>query len=280
MPSFVQKALRRYIGFPRAGSVVGEKYRFIEPVGSGAMAHVWRAENILGSSVAIKFAAVGNGQFSEEILQSVIRLEGGILERLSGISGVIGYICQGEDSGFSYFVMEFLAGENLHERVDKVGPLPIERAVGIGIKVAEALNGIHKRELLPGTQMVSGDLKPTNVLLSPDEKEVRLCDFGVPAAAQLGRAGVFAGWCGNPAFTAPEIAKGEPITPASDMYSFGAILYFSITSRPLSVDRGKALASPGIDMPERLSSLLLGCVMEPPENRPTALEAHNVLVSI
>jgi beta-lactam-binding protein with PASTA domain len=125
--------------------------------------------------------------------------------------------------GPPYLVTEFIAGPTLTDAVATGGPLGSADVERVAVSVAAALTAIH------GAGLVHRDLKPSNVLLSP--LGPRVIDFGVAWAADsvtITRDTAV----GTPAFMAPEQARGEPVSPAADVFAWGGLTVFASTGRP------------------------------------------------
>ncbi len=146
----------------------------------------------------------------------------------------------GEDAGQPFIVMELLEGMTLRRALSG-RPLPVERVLGLGAQLAEALEAVHARGL------VHRDVKPSNVFLARDGS-VRLTDFGLARHVErrsgdvdrdadtgsgrpepLTRAGAAVGTAG---YMSPEQARAEPVDARSDLFSLGAVLYEMATGRP------------------------------------------------
>ena len=117
--------------------------------------------------------------------------------------------------------MPYHAGGSLDERIRRHGPLPLDEALRLGVKMAGALEAAHRLGIL------HRDVKPGNILLT-DYGEPALTDFGIAhiAGGFETTAGVVTG---SPAFTAPEVVAGEPPSPAADVYGLGATLFAAFT---------------------------------------------------
>ena len=133
----------------------------------------------------------------------------------------------GEAAGFSYYVMDYLDAETLAERLRR-GPLPPREAVRMARDVLAALEAIHRGGI------VHRDVKPGNVFLLPDRAVIG--DFGVAKVAAGGEPPLTGDGkaMGSPGYMAPEQLAGREVTPASDLYAVGLILYESLTGRPWS----------------------------------------------
>src|SRR6476620_1495774 len=176
------------------------------------------------------------------------------------------------DSAVPWLATAYVAGPSLAEAVTGDGPMAARPALALAAGLAESLSAIH------AAGVVHCDLKPSNVLLSPDGP--RVIDFGIsrPAGA-LPTAGV--GWVtGSPGFMSPEQALGGEIGPPSDIFSLGAVLTFATTgcgpfgrgSRPEMAYR-LVYGPPDLgEIPAGLRPLVERCLAKDPAQRPTAGE--------
>jgi serine/threonine protein kinase len=132
-----------------------------------------------------------------------------------------------EEKPLPYLVMEFIPGETLQQRLDRIGPLEVPVVVRIGRQIAEGLAAAH------GTGLIHRDIKPGNTLIeSGPQERVKITDFGLARTADdasLTTSGVMAG---TPMFMSPEQAKGDPLDCRSDLFSLGSVLYVMCTGRP------------------------------------------------
>jgi eukaryotic-like serine/threonine-protein kinase len=130
------------------------------------------------------------------------------------------------DSGLPYLVMEYVAGESLQERLDRLGPLEPVEIVRIGLQTACGLAAAHKQGL------IHRDIKPANLLLEKGLARVTITDFGLARAGDdigLTQHGVVTG---TPEHMAPEQARGEIVDPRADLFSLGCVLYAMATGVP------------------------------------------------
>jgi eukaryotic-like serine/threonine-protein kinase len=208
-----------------AGYLVSGRYRLLEPIGRGAMGVVWRGrDELLDREVAVKEvrAAALAAAENHDAYQRTLR-EARAAARLNH-PGVITVFDVVEEDGRPWIVMELVHARSLDRLVAEDGPLRPLDAARVGGRLLSALSCAHAAGVL------HRDVKPANVLLGADGAVV-LTDFGIatlagdPALTQAGM--VF----GTPGFTAPERIRGEPATPASDLWSLGATLYTAVEGR-------------------------------------------------
>ena len=196
--------------------VLGGRYRLIEPLGSGGMSVVWRGyDEVLNRAVAVKVLHPGDAV--DEDARERIRVEAQRAAKLAHpyITAVHDYGVSG--GGVPYVVMELVDGPTLADLID-AGPVPVADTLRICAQVAAALTAAHARAV------VHRDIKPANILLP--RGGVKVLDFGIsalsgePEPAPDGRSV----W-GTPAYLAPERIDGGAVTPASDVYALGLLLY-------------------------------------------------------
>jgi serine/threonine protein kinase len=194
------------------------------------MGTVWHArDEVLDRDVAIKEVLVhpGLSDADRDVLHERTKREARATARLShpGIVIVHDVI---EDDGRPWIVMEFVRARSLQEIVDADGPLPPALVAGIGRQLIGALRTAHAAGIL------HRDVKPANVLLLREAHEDRavLTDFGIAQVegdATLTQTGLV---MGSPAYIAPERARGDRATPATDLWALGATLYAACDGRP------------------------------------------------
>ena len=202
--------------------VLAGRYRLEAPLGSGGMAEVWRAvDERLGRKVAVKLLHPRALPPERERFLLEVRA----LSRLFH-PGIVQVLDLGEEEGRPFFVMELVEGGTF----DRLGPFeegPEGDAILRGAEeVMEALAHLHAQGIL------HRDLTPKNILLTR-EGHPKVMDFGLAYLLQESRHLTRTGYTlGTPTYMAPEQAKGLPLTPKADLYSFGAVLYRTLTGRP------------------------------------------------
>ena len=264
-----------------APRVVAGRYRLEERIGAGAMGVVWRGtDERLGRVVAVKQVFLHAGldeREADEVRQRTLR-EGRIAARLQhphAIS-VFDASIEGDEP---WLVMEYLPSRSLAAVLGEQGTLEPRTVARIGRQVADALDAAHQAGI------VHRDVKPGNVLLGADGT-VKITDFGISRATgdlTLTRTGMLAG---TPAYLAPEVARGENSTSASDVFSLGATLYATVEGIPPFGADDNALAllhsvAAGKVVPPQqagpLTALLMRLLRDDPSERPSAAEARQEL---
>ena len=214
-----------------AGTVLGA-YRLIDTLGAGAMGIVYLAEHVkLGRRVAIKTLRSELASNASQI--SRFFAEARAVNRIAheNIIEVTDFVESSD--GPSYYVMELLRGATLERTLADEGALPPERAVGIAVQVASALEAVHEAGI------VHRDLKPENLFLierGGRSDFVKLLDFGIAKLMDAEQDGVkrtaAGAMLGTPQYMAPEQATGRPADRRADIYALGVMLHEMLTGAP------------------------------------------------
>jgi serine/threonine-protein kinase len=227
------------------GSVVDGRYRVLRRLGSGGMADVWLAEDAhLQRQVALK---VLHSRFAQD--REFVERFRREAEHAAGLHhpNVVAVFDRGEFEGTYYIAMQYVEGSSLKELID-AGLTP-EQAAHLVRQVLEAARFAHRHGI------VHRDLKPQNVIVDPEGKAV-VTDFGIARAgvSEITQAGSV---MGTPHYLSPEQAQGMDVTPVSDLYSIGVILYEALTGRvPFEADSAVAIAMKQVSQtPQRPSSI-------------------------
>jgi serine/threonine-protein kinase len=227
------------------GSIVDGRYRILGRIGSGGMADVWLAEDQhLQRRVALKVLHARFAQDREFVER--FRREA---ESAAGLNhpNVVSVYDRGEVDGTYYIAMQYLEGRSLKELID-VGLTP-EQSVYLIRQVLEGARFAHRHGI------VHRDLKPQNVIVDDEGKAV-VTDFGIARAgvSEITQTGSV---MGTPHYLSPEQAQGEDVTPVSDLYSIGVILYEALARRvPFEGESAVAVAMKQVSQaPQRPSSI-------------------------
>ena len=272
------------------GLVIGERYELIEAIGLGSFGTIYRArQRGTDRDVAIKLLPP---RFSAtERIATRFRREAQLASRLRH-PNTITIHDYGYQDDFSYIVMEYLDGHDLADRLSARSSLPLASAVSIGHQCLQSLAEAHEQGI------IHRDLKPENIFLTtvagrPDV--VKILDFGIAKLASpdmeeqvtdSGRQLTIQGsTVGTPIYMSPEQAAGEDLTPASDIYSLGVLLFEMVNGHPpFKGDRPTRTMRAHINdpIPEFSNSLLRGSHFEAlvrsilakdPEQRPGPAQA-------
>ncbi|MGD2120428.1 MAG: protein kinase [Gemmatimonadota bacterium] len=206
-------------------AAIGDRYRIEREIGSGGMATVYLAQDLKHErKVAVKVlkpelaAVMGTERFLAEIRTTASLQHPHILPLHDS----------GEADGFLFYVMPFVDGESLRQRLDRKGQLAVEDAVRIAEDVASALDHAHREGV------IHRDIKPANILFEGGQPVIT--DFGIAlavSAAGEGRLTETGLSLGTPYYMSPEQAAGDQTpTAASDVYSLGCVLYEMLTGEP------------------------------------------------
>src|SRR5919108_3550005 len=205
------------------GALLHGRYRLEEVIGEGGMAGVWRAyDRILERAVAVKIL---RPQYAADpVVVNHFRREARHAASVvhPNVASVFDYSV---DDGTVYIVMQLIEGPDLDTVLRRHGRLPVGHGLRIGASVADALQAAHDQRL------VHRDIKPGNILL--DEKgEVKVVDFGIARALGESRTTNQGTLLASVRYCSPEQVGGDPVGPASDIYSLGLVLHESLTGRP------------------------------------------------
>jgi serine/threonine-protein kinase len=207
----------------RAGTKVAGRFVIERPLGAGGMGAVYLArDEQLGEAVALKVIA-GMALLDPGSAER-LRREASMARRISH-PNVVRMHDLGEENGLLFVSMEYVAGESLAARIQRLGTLTPLQLRPIVTQLCEGLTAAH------GAGVIHRDLKPANVLIDANER-VKLIDFGI-ARADL-HAGMTATnmVIGTPEYMAPEQVKGGAVDARTDLYALGAVLYHALTGRP------------------------------------------------
>jgi predicted Ser/Thr protein kinase len=254
------------------GELIAGRYEVEAVLGTGGMSTVYRArDRELQRTVAVKLLDPRWADDPEFVGR--FRDEARAAARLTH-PNVVGVLDRGIDEGREYIVFEHVEGETLKQIVAREGPLPPERAAGLGCGVSRALAAAH------AAGIVHRDVKAQNILVGADGRP-RVTDFGVarvPDAEQRTETGAIVG---TGTYIAPEQAQGERVSGAADVYALGVVLYELVVgtppfdgANPVTVamrhvnDPVPRVAAARADCPPELATLIESCLAKDPAARP------------
>ncbi len=177
------------------------------------------------------------------------------------------------EDGTYYIAMEYLPGGTLKNRILKRGALPPHTATAVALQMAEALRAAHERDV------IHRDIKPHNILIT-GLGDVKVTDFGIARAAASSSMTRTGHILGTAHYISPEQAMGEPVGPASDLYSLGVVLYEMLTGElPFDADTPLGIAMKHVNghlrqprdlnpsVPDGINAITLRLLAKDPEDR-------------
>ncbi len=203
------------------GTLLNGRYRIVDILGQGGMGSVYRAlDENLGVEVAVKENLFTTDEYSRQF-----RLEAVILASLrhQNLPRVTDHFVM-EGYG-QYLVMDYIEGEDLRQRMERLNTIPEEDAILVGAAVCDALTYLHTRR----PPVLHRDIKPGNIKITP-EGRVYLVDFGLAKLIQGSQTTTTGARAMTPGYSPPEQYGTARTDPRSDIYSLGATLYAALTS--------------------------------------------------
>jgi eukaryotic-like serine/threonine-protein kinase len=227
------------------GTLIADKYRIDSAIGSGGFGTVYRGTHLaMGRPVAIKiFRPTPNEQLEPEKLArrtERFNREAQFASKLEH-SNTIRVYDFGQDKQMLYIVMEYLEGKTLRELLVRKGQLPVEEAVQIASQILASLEEAHHKGIL------HRDLKPPNIVMTRDfrgQDVVKVLDFGIAKQVIDGHFGAegreLTGnvFVGTPNYCAPEQLFKRPLSPATDLFCVGLLLWEMLFGDPLLSPEG------------------------------------------
>ncbi len=206
-------------------------YEIVRLIGSGGMGEVWLAhETMLDREVAIKrlnFELTRDQQFAARF-QNEARIQAKLNH-----PNIVGMHAFFEEAGQFYMVLEYAPGITLRELIDRTGPIPEQRTLGILNQIAAALGYAHAKGI------IHRDVKPSNIMVDPDNQDhVKMMDFGIARLLSEGHLTRTGTRLGTMHYMSPEQVLAEKdIDARSDVYSAGVVLYEMLSGRlPFNAD--------------------------------------------
>jgi serine/threonine-protein kinase len=205
-----------------------DSFRLEEELKGGSMSRLFRATDLAANrEVVIK---VLPPELTSDVMAARFRRETRVTSRLRH-PNILTVITTGVRDGLLYYVMPFIAGESLRERMDRERLMPIDEAIGILREIAGALAYAHEQGV------IHRDIKPENILLQHDGHAI-LADFGIASAlalpgetahTRLTRTGMTLGTVG---YMAPEQSFGDPVDHRADIYALGVLGHEMLAGSP------------------------------------------------
>ena len=204
------------------GTVLAGRYEILQLLGRGGMGAVYKARDFeLDRFVALKLIRPELARNPEILRRFKQEL---ILARQVTHKNVIRIFDLGQSNGIKFITMDFVEGQDLRQLLLERGKFPAEQAAQVMLQICRALEAAHAEGV------IHRDLKPQNVMLSPDGR-VYVMDFGIARSAYLPGMTQTGALIGTPEYMSPEQARGEKLTERSDLFSLGVIFYELLTGK-------------------------------------------------
>jgi eukaryotic-like serine/threonine-protein kinase len=225
--------------------LLNNRYRLLGLLATGGMGEVWQAsDELLARPVAVK--VLRREYASDEAARTRFKAEAQFAASLhhGGIAQVYDY---GEQDDLIYLVMELVPGEPLSKILTRSGALSVEATLDLITQTARALQVAHTAGI------IHRDIKPGNLMVTSDGT-IKVTDFGIARAAAVSTLTQTGMVMGTAHYVSPEQASGQPITPASDLYSLGVVAFECLTgTAPFDADTPVAIALKHVrDLPPAL----------------------------
>ena len=223
-------------------SIIADRWQITGTLGEGSVGDVYRGLDLdTGETVAIKLLKPDVMDAAPELLERFQR-EAVLLQQLNhpNIVRLLGAV---EEDDLHYLIMEYMPGGTLRDLLHDSGPLPVQRALEIGLDLADALIRAHRLSI------VHRDLKPANVLLA-DDGTPRLTDFGIARVGDTSTITQTGTLVGTLNYLSPEACRGQPLDARSDIWSFGVMLFELLTGiRPFDGEQVAAVVTAVLTQP-------------------------------
>lgn len=274
---------------PLVGRVINGRFKVLSLIARGGMGKVYKAEQApLGRICALKVLNPNyNGEHDPEFHKRFF-LEASTAAKLRHPNTVTIFDYGSTDDGVYYMAMELLEGRTLHRVIRESGPLEVGRALRIVRQVCRSLREAHSMGV------IHRDLKPANIFLvrtEDDDDFVKVLDFGLVKQLDEGggdhltQTGLF---MGSPKYMAPEQIRGEKVSPATDVYALGVVLYEMLTGK-VPFDKGNSVntlmahvsepvpameqVNPAVHIPPAVAEFTYRCLAKRAEDRFATMDA-------
>jgi serine/threonine protein kinase len=202
------------------GTILNNRYRVVEILGQGGMGSVYRAvDENLGVEVALKENLFTTDEYARQFRREAVILATLRHAHLTRVTDH--FVIEGQGQ---YLVMDYIEGEDLRQRMDRLGVINDEEAILIGAAICDALSYLHSRN----PPVVHRDIKPGNVKITP-QGQIFLVDFGLAKLIQSGQSTTTGARAMTPGYSPPEQYGTAPTDSRSDIFSLGATLYAALT---------------------------------------------------
>lgn len=262
------------------GTLLNERYRIISILGQGGMGAVYRAiDEHLEISVAVKENLFLSEDYSRQFKREAAILAGLRHPNLPRVADYFSIPGQGQ-----YLVMDYIDGEDLRQRIERVNTVPEQEVILIGVAICEALSYLHSRT----PPIIHRDIKPGNIKITP-EGEIALVDFGLAKVMRGSQATTTGARAMTPGYSPPEQYGTARTDARTDVYSLGATLYAALTGiipeDGLARATGKAELTSIRQLQPKIERRLAAVIekslaIEPEERYQTAEEFKKALIEV
>ena len=245
------------------GSLLNQRYRIVEILGQGGMAAVYRAiDENLGMEVAVKENLFTTEEYARQFRREAVILANLRHPNMPRVTDHFVIEQQGQ-----YLVMDHIEGEDLRQRMERIGAISEQETIIIGMALCDALTYLHTRS----PQVLHRDIKPGNVKISPSG-QIFLVDFGL-AKMVVGRQATTTGARAmTPGYSPPEQYGTARTDHRSDIYSLGATLYSALTNAipedGLARAMEQTVLTPLLKRQPKMTKRLANCLEKSLEVRP------------
>ena len=202
------------------GALLYNRYRIIEILGQGGMGSIYRAvDDNLGVEVAVKENLFTTEEYSRQFRREAIILASLKHPNLPRVSDHFVIEEQGQ-----YLVMDYIEGEDLRERMDRVSSVPEQETIVVGVAICDAMAYMHTQR----PPVLHRDIKPGNVRIAPNG-HIFLVDFGLAKIVQGGQQTATGARAMTPGYSPPEQYGAARTDHRSDVFSLGATMYAALT---------------------------------------------------
>jgi len=259
-------ALSESLEAPRENeTIVLPGYSIKETLGKGGMSTVYRAvQKKLNRVVALKIFSPKAED--KDLFVERLKREGKLMAQLKHPNVISIHDASVMEDGTPYLVLEYIKGEDLHKKLQNAKTLKHRTAIRIAIKVCDALSAVHKLGI------IHRDIKPANVLLGSNGS-VKVTDFGISKDLRANDKNTSLTMTGTTVGTidymSPEQTRNEPLSPRSDLYSVGVLLYEMLMG---VTPRGNFQPLKKAKIPRKLEYIIMRCLQQDENKRPASAD--------
>ncbi len=273
---------------PLVGRVIAQRFEILGLIARGGMGAVYRAKQLpLGRMCAVKVLSVAFDPDEDPQFQRRFFLEASVAARLTHPSTVRIFDYGQAEDGIYFIAMELIEGKTLFRLLrDENGPLDQDLACHIAKQIARSLREAHE------LSVVHRDLKPGNILIVDRQGErpgIKVLDFGLvkDMSAELSQVTQAGFRMGSPKYMSPEQVLGEPVSPRTDIYSLGVLLFEMLTGSPPFDKKKAALTAtahtrdpvpslnsvrPELSLRPGLEAIVMRCLEKKPHRRFSSMQ--------